>query len=350
MKRIEKARRSYITRNVDLSDASRVIDRKPGQGDLVLARLDRIRQHTRLENIYGRREFIFPGDEMILAAGNRYATSQFHAELPASLGQCHLVAAGGIAATMLQRSRQVKAATEITLLGVLANAENQPLNLMQYRTLKRAAVCAELSIPVLLVLGSDMDSGKTSLACAAINSFTSVGYKVAAAKLTGTGAGPDYWKMRDSGAYRVMDFLDAGLPSTPGMSSAELTEMLFDFKADAIDNGADLLIVEVADGVMQSDNQALLSSSRFVSQFNGALVAGDSAVAAVMAAQAVIHAGVPVLGIGGVFTRSPLSMEEVSNNTGLPVLTLEQFDSEHVREYLLSALLGEMSHATACTG
>lgn len=351
MKRLTHAKRSYITRNVDLSDVSNIIDKKPEQGDLVIARLDRIRQHTRLENIHGRREFLFPGDELILAAGSRYATSQFYAEIPESLGPCHLVAAGGLAANMMQRSRQVKPATEITLLGVLADSAKQPINLSSYRTLKHSTAKRMVNtIPVLLVLGSDMDSGKTSLACAAVNSFSMAGYNVAAAKLTGTGAGPDYWKMHDAGARSVVDFLDAGLPSTLGLSTAALTDLLLDFKADAMDRGADMLIVELADGILQPENQDLLSSSHFVNEITSALVASDSAVGAVLSAQTVIQSGISVLGLGGVFTRSPLSVDEVSFNTGLPVLKLEQFNSDYVREYLLGGLLGVGDNVAACAG
>lgn len=348
MQLLNDAKRSYVTRNVCLDHAFSLSSKEPVVGDLLLARVDRIRQHSRLENAEGRRVHLYPGDEIVVVAGHRYATAQFHAEAPSSLGACHLVAAGGIAANMVSKSAQVKPATEITLIGTLADAAGEKLNLSRYARLKQSYLHpAAEAMPVLVVIGSDMNSGKTTLACSAINSFRNAGMRVAGAKLTGTGAGPDYWKMLDAGAFQVRDFVDAGMPSTAGINESQLIDLLRTMKADAMHQHADVLVVEVADGVFQPETRALLTGS-LASEVTGALVAADSAAAAVMTAERVIHAGIPVYAMGGVFTRSALCSEEVERALGLPVYTQNGLRTEAAIEYLSSALMRDHTHVAAC--
>ncbi len=345
MSRIQSAKRSYVTRNVNLQDADTVSTQLPEEGDLVLARVDRIRQHGRLENTEGRRVHLFKGDEMILVVGNRYATDQFHATTPTELGSCHLVAAGGIAANVVGKSAQVKPATEITLIGTLIDKSGNKLNLKRYKKVQPSYLHPNAdSIPVLMVLGSDMNSGKTSMACSAIHGLNRAGYKVAGSKLTGTGAGPDYWKMLDAGAYRVRDFVDAGHPSTVGLSANKLIDLLRIIKSDAKQNGADVLVVEVADGVLQPDNQKFLSDTRLLKEISGSLVAADSATAAVYCCERLIQQGIPVYGLGGLFTRSELTSEEVNLQLGLPVYKLDDLQKENTANYLMNLLSREQAN------
>jgi hypothetical protein len=70
----------------------------------------------------GRRKLLFVGDEIVVAYGNRYAPNQFEAVVPKTLGPCHLVAAGGVAAKALSWHASVsKGATQITPLGLITD-------------------------------------------------------------------------------------------------------------------------------------------------------------------------------------------------------------------------------------
>lgn len=83
---------AYTTRHVRLESACSVeLADRPETGDLVLAR---------------GRATLYEGDAIVVAYGNRYAPDQFEAVVPDDLGECDLVAGGGIAATTLsQHSR-----------------------------------------------------------------------------------------------------------------------------------------------------------------------------------------------------------------------------------------------------
>ena len=92
---------------------------------------------------------------------------------PLNWDVAHLVAAGGIAADVVGKSSQVKPATEITLVGTIIDQAGKKLNLKHYKKLQPSYIHPNTaSIPVLVVLGSDMNSGKTSMACSIIKGFS----------------------------------------------------------------------------------------------------------------------------------------------------------------------------------
>lgn len=96
---VSRAKAAYTTRRVDLGIVKQLLTGGiiPKSGDLVLARIDCIGQHARLELPSGRRAYLSVGDEIIVTHGARYAPDQFESYVPGDLGPCDLVAAGGVA-------------------------------------------------------------------------------------------------------------------------------------------------------------------------------------------------------------------------------------------------------------
>ena len=142
-----------------MSDMRSIVsDAQPRAGDLVLARVTRKRQHTRIELPTGRKATLFVGDEIIVAYGNRYASDQFEALVPEDLGPCHLVASGGVASMMVARHSGIKPATEIEPVGLLGDGEGRALNLAEYAL---SPVPEAATTPLCLaVIGSAMNAGK----------------------------------------------------------------------------------------------------------------------------------------------------------------------------------------------
>jgi len=77
-----------------------------------------------------------------------------------------------------------------------------------------AVPARELEVPVVLIIGTSMDAGKTVSASAIVRELTGMGKRVAGAKLTGVGRYRDILAMRRAGAFYITDFVEAGLPST----------------------------------------------------------------------------------------------------------------------------------------
>jgi hypothetical protein len=71
-----------------------------------------------------------------------------------------------------------------------------------------------LSVPVILLVGTSMSAGKTTVGRTIIHELKRAGLRVAGAKFTGAGRYRDILSFQDAGADTILDFVDAGLPST----------------------------------------------------------------------------------------------------------------------------------------
>lgn len=223
--RVERAKHAFSTRAVGAflrrAETVELIseDHVPQAGEVVLARVTSIGQHKRLESPVSRRQILFEGDEIVVAYGSRYAADQFFAMIPGDLGPAHLAAAGGLASRVVEQHAGISSPTEIQPIGVLRD-EHGPV------TLARAAAHSVLrgiadrpgrpahQVPVIAVLGTSMNSGKSTVLAQLAHGLAAAGLRVAAGKATGTGAGNDYNYFIDAGAHRVLDFTDFGYPST----------------------------------------------------------------------------------------------------------------------------------------
>ena len=87
LERVTRAKRSFATRRVVFHGSETLLYGavRPRAGDLLLARVDRLGQHGKLESPEGRRAWLHVGDEIIVAYADRYAPDQFEARVPPRL-------------------------------------------------------------------------------------------------------------------------------------------------------------------------------------------------------------------------------------------------------------------------
>ena len=321
--RLTKIKASFATRRVDHGDIAWLDDEASDlkAGDLVVARVERIGQHQRIERPDGRRALLFPGDEILVACGARYAPDQFEADSPTGLGPANLVAAGGIAGLMRLKHDNMKSATEITILGAVCNRRGEPMNLADY------AVSTEawpVSVPVIAVCGTSMNAGKTHTVASLVRGFAQSGQKVAAIKATGTGAGGDLWTFHDFGADHVRDFTDAGFATTYRIPVDAIFAGLCRLAAEAEAAGAEVIVIELADGLFQGETAALLKLDAFQNMLAGVVFAAGDAMGGYAGAAWLTGAGLPLLGISGCMTQSPLAMRELAAASKHPCFTAEE--------------------------
>lgn len=310
---------AYTTRNVDRAEAVQLLsgEIQPTAGDLVLARVTSLGQHKRLELISSRRADMFEGDEIIVAFGNRYAPDQFEGVVPDRLEPCHLVAAGGVAARMLNRHEKMKVATKITPLGMIADRQGNRLNLKSF-ALSRAVTIENRPL-VLAVAGTAMNAGKTTACAMLVKGLVRRGYQVAAAKMTGTGAGADYRALVDAGADPVFDFVDAGYVSTYRVDDHDLLDIVMVLGGHMAAARPDVIVVEIADGLLQQETSRLFVTRPFVDWVDGVIFAANDALGAQAGVAWLEARQVPVIGVTGVLTSSPLARREAEASCGLPV-------------------------------
>lgn len=346
---LARAEWAFTTRRVDPNRAaSLVTEGRPAIGDLVLARVDALGHHVNVQRTDGRRRRLFPGDTIVVAYGNRYASEQFEAEMPTTLGPCHLVAAGGVAArARTWHARITRGPTRITPLGLLADPDGRRLNLEHFAI--PAAPSARQRRPlVIAVLGTGMDAGKTQTAAFLLRGLRAHGLRTGYVKATGTGAGNDLWLLRDAGADAAFDFTDAGLPSTYLLPTARIERAMLHLIDVMAAERMGAVVMEVADGVLQRETSALLDSEAFQRTVDGIVLAAGDALGAAAAVQAAARQPRPLLGLSGVLTAAPLQRREAEAATGLPTYDRDELATPLVARLLLDDLRRASRIGKAC--
>ncbi len=317
--RVLQAKRAFTTRRVRVSDMRTLIhDVRPQVGDLVLATVDLLGKHKRIEFPNGRRSRMVPGDEIIVCYGNRYAPDQFEAIIGSDLAGCDLVAGGGMASREICRHERMQEPTRILPIGLVGNGDGKCLNLSDYAV--EDATMAP-SIDTVLVLGTSMNAGKTITAASLIKGFKAAGLKVAGIKATGTGSGGDLWHMSDMGADIILDFTDGGLPGTYMVPSRKLEQVALNLITHAAEAGCDVAVVEIADGLQHEETATLLRSKTLRQQSKGVVFAASDALGAMAGVEILSKCGHKVFAISGQLTRSPLAIRETEKATRLPVVS-----------------------------
>lgn len=352
--RLRQAKAAYTTRHVDLDTATHLISGPgvvPRSGDVVLATVLEIGKHTKLEGPASRRAALHIGDEIVVAYGNRYAPDQFEAYVPAGLGPTHLVAAGGLAADVLHQHADMIDATRIQPLGLLHDGAD----VINVRASAAHAIrpfgalgepTAERRPRVIAVVGTSMNSGKSTTLAKLTSGLSQAGLHVAAGKATGTGAGGDRWMFADAGAHRVLDFTDFGHPSTFLLPHQEVKDVLgslvsvlagFTDPADAT-HTPDIVLVEIADGLFQSETKALLHDPEVLDLFDAVVFASGDAVSAFGGVTLLASVGVTPLAVSGRLTASPLATREASQRLDVPVIPTFDLAEPAVARSLIDAI------------
>ena len=342
--RLTAAKRAFTTRRVPADDMRCLItgDVSPRSGDLVLATVVDIGKHRKIEKPNGRRALMIPGDEIIVAFGNRYAPDQFEALVPEDLSPCDLVAAGGIAAREMCRHDRMIEPTQIAPLGLVGNEAGVAINLSDY-----AIPLFEKSLPIktILVAGTAMNSGKTFSASSLVRGFKVWGSRVAGIKATGTGAGGDLWQMKDMGAHAVMDFVDSGFASTYMVPPHKIETSVLGLINYAARLRCEYAVVEIADGLQHEETAKLLRSEKLRRRILGTVFAAYDSMGARGGVEWLRNEGHNVLAVSGQITRSPLAIREARRSIDCPVYTPFELQAGALNSQLDTAAQASESEA-----
>jgi hypothetical protein len=291
--------------------------RAPRLGDLVVARVTGIGEHRCLEDVHGRRMRMYPGDLIVGAYGNRYATDFYEGYLPRPGDAVHLLTAGGLIGTVASSHASRGAPTTIEVIGALTDAGGAALNCDDVAVVPSAPGRPRLG--TVVVVGSAMNAGKTTATSAIVHGLRRAGYRVGAGKVTGSGSGNDRWAYVDAGAAPVSDFLDFGMPSTFGYPVQRLIATMSAIRDRLVEQGAEAVVLEIADGVLQRETRVL--AARLPGFADAVVLAVGDALGAAAGIHVLRGLGVPVRAVSGLVTAAPLAVREVHRVTGHPVLT-----------------------------
>lgn len=287
-------------------------------GDLVLGQISRIGQHKNIQLTSGRNSQSYVGDYVVLACGDRYAPDQFEGIAALDPDGADLMAGGGVIGQVRRANAKMSSPTQIVPLGLLRDASGEVINIARYALPYRPA---PHDVTVIGVVGTSMNSGKTTTAASLAHGLRNAGLSVAGIKATGTGAFGDFNAFRDAGIPVVVDFTDAGMPSTY-LQSVERIEQGFEaLVAHAASEGAEVMIVELADGVYQRETEALLRASKIRDSLAGLIFAAPDSAGASGGIAFLRQMDLEPTAVSGLVSCSPLAASEAEAITGLPVVT-----------------------------
>jgi hypothetical protein len=133
-------------------------------------------------------------------------------------------------------------------------------------------------VPVVALVGSCMNSGKTAAACALVRHFSHGGLTVDALKATGVSLRRDVLAMEDAGARTTALFTDLGVVATTAANAPGVTRTLLTRLAAG---RPDVIVAELGDGLLGAYGvDAILCDGEIRAAFTAVVLAANDPVAA----------------------------------------------------------------------
>jgi hypothetical protein len=289
----------------------------PAAGDAVVVQVDRIGHHRHIETEGERRLRLYEGDRLVGVFGNRYATDVYEGRV-LEVRKLHLLTTSGLIGTVTCRNREVERPTSVTFLGYLADSRGDRINT---KRLRLQSPLPGRSPELVLVVGTGMSTGKTTVMRKILRALATGGVRVAGCKLTGTASPRDLYEMKATGAVLATDFSDYGFPSTYGESLDDLIRLIDLMGLACGRAGAEIAMIEVADGLLQPETQMLLESDEVRRRVRGVVVAGACSSSLLFATEYLRNRGHEVWAASGLITNSPLFVREFTDRSPVPVVS-----------------------------
>ncbi len=305
-------------------------------GDLVLGEIVAVGQHKKVQLAEGRFSEAYVGDRVVMVCGDRYAPDQFEGVAEIGTDVCDVIAGGGVLGRMVQAHAKMAPPTKVRPLGLLADVDGEAINLASF-ALPAAPVPDRVT--VIGIFGTSMNAGKTTAAASLAHGLKRAGYGVAGVKATGTGAFGDYNAFLDAGVP-VLDFTDVGMVSTYKMPLERIEAGFETLVGTAAARGAEIVVVEIADGVFQAETAEILRCSRIKDRLDTVLFAAPDALSAVGGVATLRGHGLEPFAVSGVLTCSPLAAAEAAAAAGIVTLARDELRDPGTAVAALAGVLG----------
>lgn len=212
----EKLFLTSLTRISPMASRAPGIEQRPRStwktGDYVVIELTEAVRAQNVELAGGRMAEAYAGARIVGALGERAATLESVGSWRAvdDDGAVNMLTAAGLIGRITSRGALMPPAIPARYLGH-ATVDGKPVAMQDFAP---APSDAPFEIPVVLIIGTSMSSGKTLAGRVIIRLLKDRGLRVVGAKLTGAARYRDVVSWGDAGADAVFDFVDGGLPST----------------------------------------------------------------------------------------------------------------------------------------
>ncbi len=328
------ARNAYVKGDIEVEFS------EPNFGDLVLVRVLGVDgAFTYIEDHSGVIRKLRPGIIFVGVLGRKESTIDIAGHVPERLKpHCtlHLLTFGGLIGEAFSYSQLVGPPLRVEYLGTLVK-NGCAQNLLHFKRVEWKEKIGRVP-PLVVVIGTSAGSGKTTAAANIIRGAVRLGYKVSAVKPVGVGALRDLKALESAGASPVLDFVDAGLPSTY-VDRHTLLRAAKGLIYEASLSRPDFIVVEFGGSICGYKSVAPILSDPEVSRSLGSIIlsAGDVTAAYGGVTVARLHYALDVDLVVGSATDTRIGRLMIERLTGVKALNL--YTDKPVTGQLLEYLL-----------
>jgi hypothetical protein len=256
VRKIKLDKIASATRNVSLGSEVTLSDEiTAAAGKVVAVRaLGRKTTYNEIEDPTGRMVRVDEGDVIAGVLGERRALKGYAGIVPPSIkkgDRLNLLNLGGVIGQCTSVNIELGPPREVEMLGAILTFPFLGERVGVPADVRKDAIplssVLSTCAPVIAVAGTCMNAGKTFAASEVVKHLAKRGRRVAAAKLTGVSLRRDTLSMLDRGAFKVLDFADAGAVSTKAGETPQIAKGLL---RELDKHQPDAIVVELGDGIL----------------------------------------------------------------------------------------------------
>ncbi len=298
------------------------------EGDLVAVKLLTNKAHyNSLELITGRMSTLKVGDVIVGALGHRNALQGYAGHIPQTLctgDKINILNLGGVLGHCDSYSPIVGPPHECEVIGSvlefpeLHSRKGRTANISNGSQKLQSRLGGSLP-PIIAVVGTSMNSGKTEACLAVIQQLVHQNLRVSAAKTTGVSLRRDILAMEDAGAQEALIFTDFGVVTTQDSNAPNLTKTMINCLATS---QPDVIVLELGDGLIgEYGVSAILNDPEIAQSLTCVVLAATDPVGAMGGVSILSHRhGLRPTLITGPATDNLAGIRIIERETSIPSL------------------------------
>lgn len=312
--------------------------------------------YSQLELPSGRMAQVKKGDVVAGALGHRHALFGYSGHLPQRLAPgdtVNLLNIGGVLGICDSVNPDLGPPFECEVLGAVLHFPYLGERIgvaarIGAETLDLGAKLDAGGVPVVALVGSCMNCGKTAAACTLVRHLSHGGLTVDGLKATGVSLRRDVLAMEDAGARTTGLFTDLGVVSTTGANAPAVTRTLVTRLAA---QKPDAIVAELGDGLLGAYGvAAILEDPEIRSAFTAVVLAANDPVAAWGGVRMLRERfGIEPVAVTGPATDNLAGTRIIEESVGVPAINART-DGERLAALVRERLGLGVSAATAVAG
>lgn len=242
--------------------------------------------YNTLELTSGRMAKVNKGDVIVGALGHRRALFGYSGHIPPSVQAGDIIQVlniGGVLGICDSANPSKGRPFDARVIGVvlqfpyLGERIGVPAR-VGHRRLDLDAALDARNVPIVAMVGTCMEAGKTAAACTIVSRMRHRGLNVHAFKATGVSLRRDILAMEDAGARRSTIFTDLGVVTTTASNGPAITRSLI---SEMSQGHPDIIVFELGDGILGAYGvEAILSSPDIREALTSVVLCANDPVAA----------------------------------------------------------------------